>query len=234
LETSEAVKIWSVYFVGFAIFSIFVWSIQNLRYVALIYRIHLSSQFLSSIRYWSVLNYCVWTVTSFFVLIKNKTPKILAFLGSVLILMFMIPLGDFIWTYTTALKWAVISPNEQWLRIWTHPLLGGNPDYHSITLLSMLLVSFPALLFLNKWNAFNFKNFLRVYGAFIIFRLIYVLLAPNPAWTDWGFLTVVYPEYRTMVPMFLVFFILNVVGRGYQTLAILLGGVNVEGFRIRA
>jgi len=212
-------KTWITVTVILTCFSFLTYQVPVLWKIVAEWRINIPTKFLSSFRLWSLLNWQIWVQTAY-VIAKEKNAKF-PVLGAFAVWSFLLGLGDTIWTFANNLKWNFMFHYEDWVRL--QPLQQGI-SYHSVTLIVALIFSLIILRYGYKNQVFNVKRLFMVMSLFFMFSLTKVLFAPNPAWTDWGYLSYVHPELQICIPQYAVFVINDLIPRSLILLAILFSG----------
>jgi hypothetical protein len=162
--------------------------------------------FLSSFRNWSLLDWGMkYSVVMY--LLRKPAGWVKANLVGVFMVVVHLSFSDWIWTIDNNVRWRFLSPNQEWL-----VLQPGN-EPHALIFAVLAVVSFFVLWQLHRKGLVNFHAFLSCYALFWLYHLAKTLILPNPAWTDWGFLTVIYPSYQAVVPKLVVFILCDILDR---------------------
>lgn len=179
---------------------------DSFRYIAEIRFVLPGLEFLTSFRNWSLIDWgAKYAVVMY--LLRKPAGWLKANLIGAFVVVVHLCWSDWIWTIDHNIKWRFLSPYPEWL-----VLQPGN-EPHMIIFAVGAIVSFFVLWQLQRARLVSFRNFLLGYAVFWLFHLTKILLTPNPGWTDWGFLTVVYPEYQAIVPKLAVFILSDIVDR---------------------
>jgi len=186
------------------------------------YRIHVPTKWLSSFRVWSVVNWLLWLLTGYTILRFRGAGRILSHVGAFALLFTIVAVGDWNWTISNHIKWLFLKPYPDWIRL--QPLLTG-VTLHFYTLMALFLCSLPILLYLSHRSYLNLRKMLLVGCICWFLVVIRILISPSPAYTDWGYLTVIRPELQKEAPKYLVFFLNDVLGRVDKFLILLCGGI---------
>jgi hypothetical protein len=116
-------------------------------------------------------------------------------------------LSDTIWTINVNIRYRFLTPNSLWLVL--QP--GNEPHIVMFAVLSILFI--PILCKLDYDGLFNVYVFSWGLAFYWVWHFAKVLVSPNPAWIDWGFLTMCYPQFQASVPEFAVFVMNDILDR---------------------
>jgi len=217
----ESLKRWIPIVAEITIISAVIYQFPQIWWLYAEFRQELPLRFFSSFRNWSLINWSLWIiVASDFA--RKKLGKIKGLIAGSLIFVFLFGMGDWIWTLTNNLRWRFLTPDESWLM-----LQPGN-ETHLLILLALTIAASPFMIWLYRKHIFDTRIFLLIFLVKTVYWLIKVLVAPNPGWTDWGYLTMFHPELQETIPKFLVFFINDIMDRTLTLFAIICAGVSFE------
>lgn len=217
----ESFKRWIPIIVEITILSAIIYQFPQLWHVYAEFRQELPIPCLSSFRNWSLINWGLWVIiASDFA--RKKLGRLKGFLAGVAIFVFLFGMGDWIWTLTNNLRWRILTPDQSWL------ILQPGNETHLLVLLVLSLLASPFMLWFYKKRVFDTRVFLLIFLVKTVYWLLKVLVAPNPGWTDWGYLTMFHPELQESIPKFFVFFVNDIMDRMLTLFAIICGGVSFE------
>jgi hypothetical protein len=209
----EPIKFWLIYFCVALFSSIIIYFTPLFNSLA-IRRIEFPfgpiAYFFSSYRIWSME---IWGMSMLaFSEVQKKYHHVFGIhnlFNSFILFAATLSMSDWIWTLDHNLRWRILQPDPTWL------ILQPGNEGHMITFVVVIVIGLIWMIgwMHNKKGIFSVRSLLIGIGLFWIWHIIKLLLVPSPAYTDWGYLTMVHPALMQTHPVLLIFIMNDVLDR---------------------